>query len=257
MTIPGQPGKQNHFPWLFRAAGTLSITQEDRSPLKCWWHFWVLQTICFRIPTFFKKKKKKYWQYLDITKICSILVWGAGSSFLIWQQNKISHKTFSCLCMMNLIWKISTLCFIPVCWHIYIICYPFIIILFKISLKIQLPYEDLIVSGSLLAPHNNASCQKLASSCFRFIHTLLLTTTGLQNFHHHIFTNILVTTKEFKRRNQFSFWPCVNTTGWLPFWRPRMEVSYCTSGFGAIIWHSLRTSLPNGLLRYNLNAYVI
>ena len=38
----------------------------------------------------------------------------------------------------------------------------------------------------------------------------------------------------------------VNAMGWRPFWWSSMEVSYCTSGFGAIILSNLRTlSLPH------------
>ena len=41
------------------------------------------------------------------------------------------------------------------------------------------------------------------------------------------------------------FDPCVNTMGQRPYWLSRTEVSYCTSGFGGIIWSNLRTlSLP-------------
>ena len=45
--------------------------------------------------------------------------------------------------------------------------------------------------------------------------------------------------KEFKRGNQVSFWPCVDAMGRQPFWRSRMEVSYCTF----LIWrdHSARS----------------
>ena len=46
------------------------------------------------------------------------------------------------------------------------------------------------------------------------------------------------------------FDPCVNTTGQRPYCPSRMEVSYCTFGFGAIIQCDLRTlSLPCDSLR--------
>ena len=39
--------------------------------------------------------------------------------------------------------------------------------------------------------------------------------------------------------------PCVKAMGRRPCWPSRMEESYCTFGFGAIIWRDLRTlSLP-------------
>ena len=44
-------------------------------------------------------------------------------------------------------------------------------------------------------------------------------------------------TKEFKRGIGSLFDPCVNATGRQPFWRTHMEVSYCISGFSAIIRH--------------------
>ena len=48
-------------------------------------------------------------------------------------------------------------------------------------------------------------------------------------------------TTEFKRGNRVSFDPCVNTMGWRPYCPSRMEASYCTFGFGAIIQCDLRT----------------
>ena len=54
------------------------------------------------------------------------------------------------------------------------------------------------------------------------------------------------------------FNPCVNAMGPRPFWRSRMEVSYCTSGFGVIIRRDLSTlSLACVLPRDNLNTCMI
>ena len=61
-------------------------------------------------------------------------------------------------------------------------------------------------------------------------------------------------TKEFKRGVGSVFDNCVNAMGRRPYWPSRMEVSYCTLGFGAIIQCDLRiSSLP----RDNLYACVI
>ena len=54
------------------------------------------------------------------------------------------------------------------------------------------------------------------------------------------------------------FGPCVNAMGRLPHWRSRMEVSYCTCGFCAVIQRDqLKVSLQRILTRNNLNVCVI
>ena len=54
------------------------------------------------------------------------------------------------------------------------------------------------------------------------------------------------------------FDPCVNAMGRRPYCPSRMEVSYCTFGFGAIIRRDLRTlSLPRDSPRDNIFACVI
>ena len=54
------------------------------------------------------------------------------------------------------------------------------------------------------------------------------------------------------------FDPCVNAIGRRPYCPSRMEVSYCTFGFGAIIRRDLRTlSLPRDSPRDNQFACVI
>ena len=45
--------------------------------------------------------------------------------------------------------------------------------------------------------------------------------------------------RKLKRGIWSLFHPCVNTIDRRPFWWSRMEASYCTFGFGAIIWHDL------------------
>ena len=52
-----------------------------------------------------------------------------------------------------------------------------------------------------------------------------------------------VDAKEFERRNQVCFYPCVNAMERLSYWRSRMEVSSCTFRFGAIILSNLRILL--------------
>ena len=44
---------------------------------------------------------------------------------------------------------------------------------------------------------------------------------------------------ESKPRSRVSFSLCVNTKEWRPYWQSRMEVSYCTSEFGVVIWPDL------------------
>ena len=52
--------------------------------------------------------------------------------------------------------------------------------------------------------------------------------------------------------------PCVNAIGRRPYWRLRVETSYCTFGFGVIIRGDLlKLSLPRVLPRDNLYACVI
>ena len=52
--------------------------------------------------------------------------------------------------------------------------------------------------------------------------------------------------------------PVLTAMGWRPYWPSRMEVSYCTFGFGAIIWRDLRTLLlPRNSPRDNLYACMI
>ena len=54
------------------------------------------------------------------------------------------------------------------------------------------------------------------------------------------------------------FDPHVNAMGRWPYWMSRMEVSYCTFGFGAIILHDLRTLLlPRDSPHDNLYECVI
>ena len=54
------------------------------------------------------------------------------------------------------------------------------------------------------------------------------------------------------------FHPCVNTVVWRPYWWLYMEVSNCTSGFGAVIRHDLPAfSLACELLRNNQYAHVM
>ena len=54
------------------------------------------------------------------------------------------------------------------------------------------------------------------------------------------------------------FDPCVNDMGQRPYCLSRMEVSYCTFGFGAIIRHDQRTlSLPRDSPRDNQYACAI
>ena len=64
--------------------------------------------------------------------------------------------------------------------------------------------------------------------------------------------------KEPKRGIGSLFDPCVNAMGWWPYWQSRMEVSYCTFGFGMIIQRDWRTlSLLHDSPHDNLYARVI
>ena len=64
--------------------------------------------------------------------------------------------------------------------------------------------------------------------------------------------------RNLKGEIRFLFWPCVNTMSWRPYCLSRMEVIYCTFGFGAIIRRDLRTLfLPCDSPRDNLYACVI
>ena len=57
---------------------------------------------------------------------------------------------------------------------------------------------------------------------------------------------IKLCSRNFKGGSESLFDPCVNAMGWRPYCPSRMEVSYCTFGFGAIIRRDLRTlSLPH------------
>ena len=58
--------------------------------------------------------------------------------------------------------------------------------------------------------------------------------------------------KEFKREIGSLLDACVNTMGRRQFWWSHIEASYCTSGFGVIIWHDLRK-----LMCSTLNACMI
>ena len=56
--------------------------------------------------------------------------------------------------------------------------------------------------------------------------------------------------RNFKGGIRSLFEPCVNAMGRRPYWPSHMEVSYCTIGFGAIIWCDLRIlSLSRDSLR--------
>ena len=68
----------------------------------------------------------------------------------------------------------------------------------------------------------------------------------------------LLTPRNLKGGIGSLFDPCVNAMGRRPHCPSRMEVSYCTSGFGAIIQRDLRTlSLPCDLPCDNLYACMI
>ena len=69
--------------------------------------------------------------------------------------------------------------------------------------------------------------------------------------------NSLCASRNLKAGIGSLFDPCVNARRW-PYWLSRMEASYCTFGFGAIIRRDLRTlSLPRDSLGDNLYACVI
>ena len=81
-----------------------------------------------------------------------------------------------------------------------------------------------------------------------FVHKQKLTA---HIFFHQVSKN-LYPTKEFEGGIGSLFDLCVNALRWRTFWRSHMEVSYCTSGFGAII--SIRFTFAEYLLHNNLNA---
>ena len=73
---------------------------------------------------------------------------------------------------------------------------------------------------------------------------------------HRIMFTVII--KEFKRGIGSLFDPCVNAMGRRPYCPSRMEVSYCTFGFGTIILRDLRTlSLPHDSPHGNQYACVI
>ena len=72
------------------------------------------------------------------------------------------------------------------------------------------------------------------------------------------YINTWAVTKEFKGGIGSPFDPCVNAMRQQPYWPSRMEVSYCSSGFGAIIQRNLHTtSLPCDSPCDNLCACII